>query len=98
MNNFISAVGFTFEDDQEDLIGKKLARVQYAEDLIVDLHLRVKLDRKFIFECTVRFRWGGAAHVSVEDYEFAAGLNRLIDTLDLKIKKEKDKAQEKRNT
>jgi putative sigma-54 modulation protein len=95
MNNFISAVGFAFEKDEQELINKKLARVQYAEDLIVDLNLRVKEDKKFIFECTVNFRWGGAAHVTAEDYEFAPGLNKLVDTLDQKIKKEKEKMLDK---
>jgi len=42
------------------------------------------------------FRWGGNAHVSSEDFDFAAGVNKLMDVLDQKIKKEKDKIQEKK--
>jgi putative sigma-54 modulation protein len=95
MNISISAVGWTFEQGEEELINKKLERIQYASDLIVDLNLRVKEDKKFIFECTVNFRWGMVAHVTAEDYDFAPGLNKLMDILDQKVKKEKDKIQEK---
>jgi putative sigma-54 modulation protein len=96
MNISTSSVGFTLEKDEQDLIDKKLGRIKYAEDLIVDLNLRVKEDKKFLFDCTVNFRWGANAHVSAENYEFAPGLNALMDSLDLKIKKEKDKIQEKK--
>jgi len=39
------------------------------------------------------FKWGTNAHVSADDFDFAAGLNKLMDVLDQKIKKEKDKVQ-----
>ncbi len=96
MTKSISAVGFNFEKDQTDLIDQKLNRINYADDLIVDLILRVKEDKKYFFDATVNFRWGANAHVTSDNYDFAAGLNKLMDMLDLKIKKEKDKVQEKK--
>ena len=96
MNVTTKAIGFTLEQDEQELITRKMARIHYAEDLIVDLGLSVKEDKKFIFECTVNFRWGAVSHVTAEDYEFASGLNKLMDILDLKIKKEKDKMEEKK--
>jgi putative sigma-54 modulation protein len=94
METTINAVGFSFENDQQELITKKLKRVQYAADSIIDLALRVKLDKEFIFECTINFRWGSSAHVSESDYDFAAGLNKMMDVLDVKLKKEKEKNQQ----
>jgi len=94
MNKNISAIGFNFEKDQTELIDKKLSRIKYAEDSIIDFILRVKEDKKFIFDATVNFRWGTNAHVQADDYDFAAGLNKLMDVLDTKVKKEKDKIQE----
>ena len=91
-----SAVGFDFEKDQLDLISKKIERIKYAEDLIIDFLLKVKEDKKFIFDCTVNFRWGAVAHVAAEDYDFAAALNKMMDMLDQKVKKEKDKIQDKK--
>ena len=96
MTKSISAVGFSFEKDQSDLINQKLKRIDYAESLIVDLILRVKEDKKFYFDATVNFRWGANAHVPSDDFDFAAGLNKLMDVLDTKVKKEKDKIQEKK--
>ena len=87
MTTSINAVGFEFEQDQLDLINKKLERIKYADDLVVDLMLKVKEDKKFIFDCTVNFRWG---------YDFAASLNKMMDILDQKINKEKEKVQEKK--
>lgn len=93
MNKTISAVGFNLTEDQQDLINKKLERVKYADDLIIDLAFKVKEDKKFIFDTTFNFRWGTSCHVSADDFDFAAGLNKLMDVLDQKIKKEKDKIQ-----
>ncbi len=96
MTKSISAVGFELEDKQTELIEKKVERVKYADDLIVDLIVRVKHDKAYIFDTTVNFRWGAQAHVSAEDFDFSAALNKMMDTLDVKIKKEKDKVQEKK--
>ena len=95
MNTSINAVGFNLSEDQQSLVEKKLERVKYADDLIVDLAFKVKEDKKFIFDTTINFRWGASCHVSSDDYDFAAGLNKLMDVMDQKIKKEKDKIQQK---
>lgn len=95
MTPSINAVGFTLEKKQSDMIDKKLERISYADDLIVDLLLKIKHDKTYIFDTTVNFKWGAQAHVSGEDFEFAAALNKMMDVLDNKIKKEKDKVQER---
>ena len=41
MDTTINAVGFELDKDQSDLICKKLERIKYADDLIVDLLLQV---------------------------------------------------------
>ncbi|MBP5252016.1 MAG: HPF/RaiA family ribosome-associated protein [Treponema sp.] len=96
MTKSISANGFSLEKDQSDLINKKLQRIDYADDLIIDLILRVKEDKKYFFDITVNFRWGANAHVASDDFDFAAALNKVMDVLDQKVKKEKDKIQEKK--
>ena len=96
MTKTYSALGFTLDEKQTNMIEKKLERVKYADDLIIDLILRVKEDKKYYFDATINFRWGANGHVTSDDYDFAAGLNKLMDVLDQKIKKEKDKIQEKK--
>lgn len=83
------------DEEQKAYALKKFERIQYAKDLITDVLCNIKLDKKFIYECTVNFK-GGTAHVSTEDYDFNAGVNKLMDVLDQKVKKEKDKIQTKK--
>ena len=96
MNINVNAIKFTMDDEQREFIDKKLQRIKYAEDLITDITVSVKLDKKFLSESTVNFRWGGNAHVSDEDYDFQACVNKMMDVLDQKVKKEKDKIQERK--
>lgn len=95
MTPSINAVGFTLEQKQSEMIDTKLKRISYAEDLIVDLNMKIKHDKEYSFDTTINFKWGTQAHVSGVDYDFAAALNKMMDVLDNKIKKEKDKVQEK---
>ena len=96
MQKTITAVGFELEKKQAEMIDKKVQRIDYAEDLIVDFILRVKRDKQYSFDAVANFRWGVQAHVTSEDFDFAVALNKLMDVLDNKIKKEKDKIQEKK--
>lgn len=94
MTPSIKAVGFNLTEANSELINTKLERIAYAKDLIVDLMVHIKYDKDFDVESTVNFKWGAQAHVSAKDADFAAALNKMMDTLDNKIKKEKDKYQE----
>ena len=96
MTPSINAVGFTLEQKQSDMIESKLKRISYGDDLIVDLLMKIKHDKEFSFEATINFKWGASAHVEAKDDDFAPGLNKLMDVLDNKVKKEKDKIQEKK--
>ena len=95
MTPSINAVGFTLEQKQSDMIESKLKRISYGDELIVDLLMKIKHDKTYVFDTTVNFKWGTSAHVSGEDFDFGAALNKMMDVLDNKIKKEKDKIQEK---
>lgn len=95
MTPAINAVGFTLDKKQSDMIESKLKRISYADDLIVDLMMKIKHDKEYSFDTTVNFKWGAQAHVSGLDYDFGAALNKMMDVLDNKIKKEKDKIQSK---
>lgn len=94
MTKNVSA-GFELDQKQSEMIEKKLERIKYADDLIIDLTVRVKHEKEYDFEATANFRWGTQAHVGAKDFDFGAALNKMMDTLDVKIKKEKDKVQQK---
>ncbi|HHU35690.1 MAG TPA: HPF/RaiA family ribosome-associated protein [Treponema sp.] len=96
MNIDVQAIKFNMDEDQRAFIDKKLERIKFAEDLITDVLFTVKYDKQFSFDCTINFRWGDSAHVSTEDFSFEPGVNKLMDMLDQKVKKEKDKVQERK--
>ena len=95
MTPSITAVGFTLEKKQSEMIETKLKRIAYADELIVDLLMKIKQDKAYTFDTTINFKWGTSAHVTGEDFDFGAALNKMMDVLDNKIKKEKDKVQKK---
>ena len=95
MTPSINAVGFTLEKKQSEMIESKLKRIGYADDLIVDLIIKIKHEKEYSFDTTVNFKWGTQAHVTGQDFDFGAALNKMMDVLDNKIKKEKDKVQGK---
>lgn len=94
MTTSVKAVGFTLDQKQSDMVDSKLKRIAYANDLIIDLLLNIKHEKAYVADANVNFRWGTSAHVSGEDFDFGAALNKMMDVLDNKIKKEKDKIQD----
>ena len=50
MNITVNSVGFTMDQDQQDLVDKKLERIKYADDLIVSCAVKVKEDKKYYAE------------------------------------------------
>ena len=95
MDTSINAIGFVLSEDQQELINKKIERIKYADDLIVNCAIKIRHEKEFTAEANVNFRWGATAHVQAEDFEFAASVNKMMDMLDMKVKKEKDKIQDK---
>ena len=96
MTTTIKAVDLVLEDKQSELLHSKMKRISYAEDLIVDLHVNIKHEKEYKVESTVNFRWGAQAHVSGEGKDFAEAVNLMMDVLDNKIRKEKEKFQDKK--
>ena len=92
----VRAVHFDLSDANRMYLDKKLERIAYARDLIVDLLFSFTREKQFRCECTVNFRWGTQAHVQETDFDLTAGLDKLMDTLEQKINKEKKKVQDKK--
>jgi putative sigma-54 modulation protein len=96
MNIEIKAVHFTLRDETKDFINKKIDRIHNAENMIVDLLITVTREKDFEAEATVNFRWGVSIHVKEHDYELNPAIDKLMDKLEIKVTKEKEKVKEKR--
>jgi putative sigma-54 modulation protein len=64
--------------------------------MIVDLLFTLTKDKDFSAEVTVNFRWGNSIHLKEHDFELNPAIDKLMDKLDSKIAKEKEKVKERR--
>jgi putative sigma-54 modulation protein len=96
MNIDVKAVHFTLRDDSREYLDKKIARIHNAENMIIDLLVTLTKDKDFSAEATVNFRWGVSIHIKEQDFELVPAVDKLMDKLEQKITKEKEKVTEKR--
>jgi putative sigma-54 modulation protein len=96
MNTEIKAVHFTLNDDVKEYLNKKIERIHNAENMIVDLLITIKKEKNFDAEATVNFRWGVSVHIKEEDFEITTAVDKMMDKLEAKVIKEKEKVKEKR--
>jgi putative sigma-54 modulation protein len=95
MNIDVKAVHFTLREGAKDYLDKKIARIPNAENMIVDLLVTLTKEKEFAAEATVNFRWGVSVHVKDNDFDLNAAIDKLIDKLEAKIIKEKEKVKDK---
>jgi len=96
MNTEIKAVHFTLHDDAKEYLHKKIERIHNAESMIVDLLITVTKGKDFEAEATVNFRWGVSIHVKESAFDLSPAIDKMMDKLETKITKEKEKVKEKR--
>jgi putative sigma-54 modulation protein len=96
MNIDVRAVHFTLKEDGREYLDRKIARIHNAENMIIDLIVTITREKDFDAEATVNFRWGVSIHVKEHDFELNPAIDKLMDRLDAKITKEKEKVKEKR--
>ncbi|MDR2551775.1 MAG: ribosome-associated translation inhibitor RaiA [Treponema sp.] len=96
MNIDVKAVHFTLRDDSREYLDKKIAHIHNAENMIVDLLVTLTKDKDFSAEATVNFRWGVSVHIKEHDFELNPAVDKMMNKLEQKITKEKEKVKEKR--
>ena len=96
MNTEIKAVHFSLRDETKSYLEKKIERIHNAENMIVDLLFTLTKDKDFQAEVKVNFRWGVSIHLKESNFELDPAIDKLMDKLDAKIAKEKEKVKEKR--
>jgi putative sigma-54 modulation protein len=96
MNIDVKAVHFTIQEDTRAYLDRKINRIHNAENMIVDLLFTLTKDKDYAAEATVNFRWGVSVHVKETDFDLHVAVDKMIDKLDAKIIKEKEKVKEKR--
>jgi putative sigma-54 modulation protein len=96
MNTEIKAVHFSLDSETKEYLEKKITRIHNPEKMIVDLLFTITKGKDYSAEATVNFTWGITIHLKENDFELLPAIDKLMDKLDAKIAKEKDKIKEKR--
>jgi putative sigma-54 modulation protein len=95
MNLELKGVHLEIQDSVREYIDKKLARIEFARDSIVDLLFTVTQERSaYKVEANINFRWGHSIHVGADSFDLIEGIDKLFDKMELKISKEKKKVQD----
>ena len=92
----VRSVHFDLGEASRAYLDLKLERIAYAKDMIVDLIIVITKEKEFKLEATVNFRWGVQAHVEDREFDVNTGMDKLMDRLEQKISKEKEKVQERK--
>jgi putative sigma-54 modulation protein len=91
----IKGVHLEIPDSVRDYIGKKMGRIDFVRDSIVDLLFTITQERSaYKLEVNINFRWSHSIHVGADSFDINEGIDKLFDKMELKIIKEKKKVQE----
>jgi putative sigma-54 modulation protein len=96
MNIDVKAVHFTLHEDARAYLDRKITRIHNAENMIIDLLFTLTKGKDFSAEATVNFRWGVSIHVKEHDFDLNPAIDKMMDNLEAKITKEKEKVKDKR--
>jgi putative sigma-54 modulation protein len=95
MNIDIKAVHFDLHDETKELIEKRSHKLEFAQELIVDLLFTLTKQKSTnIAETNINFRWGTTTHIKTESYDLHESIDKLFDKIEHKVHKEKDKIQQ----
>jgi putative sigma-54 modulation protein len=95
MNIEVKAVHFTLDDETREYLDRKMTRIHNAENMIVDLRFTFTKGKDFEAEAMGNLRWGVSVHMTEHDFDLLPAIDKLMDRLEAKIIKEKEKVKEK---
>jgi len=97
MNLETKVLHFELTDEQKEYLNKKIERVKQAETNLIDFLLTLSKDAiDYVAEVNVNFKWGGSAHIKEKATSFDIAIDKLVEAISLKIKKEKEKNRQVR--
>jgi len=95
MNIDIKGVHVEITDKMRDYIDKKLHRLEFVAEHIIDLLVFVSQEKsQYNLEANINFRWGNSNHMRAKSFDIFEGIDKLFDKVELKVLKEKNKIQD----
>jgi ribosomal subunit interface protein len=97
MNIEVKSVGFAMTDDEKQIIDKKIERFRKNEEHLTDLIFTFTKEGAAVkAEAVINFKGGPRGHLDELDYDLRTAADKLVDKVQIKITKEKDKIVSKR--
>ena len=94
----IKGVHLDVSDETREFILEKLERLDFAKEYIVDLSFTLARENPdYICEVKLHLSWGHNSVIKVHSFDLHEGINSLIDKLDHKVRKERDKITDHKN-
>lgn len=95
MNIDFRTVHCELSDELKGFIDKRLTKLDYADAYVSTLEMKVSQEKTKMYkvDVTLKFKWGTLAHLSIDGYEIHEEIDKIIDKIDSKIRKEKSKIQ-----
>ncbi len=95
MNIEIKGVHVEITDKIRDYIDKKLHRLEFVSEYIIDFLVFVSQEKsQYNLEANINFRWGNSNHMRAKSFDIFEGIDKLFDKVELKVLKEKNKIQD----
>lgn len=95
MNFEIKGVHYDLSEATREFIDKKLERISFANDYIMDLQITITKNRPgYTVEANVNFRWGHPSHVGADGHELYEAIELMVDKLEHVVRREKKKVRE----
>ncbi|HDQ13290.1 MAG TPA: ribosome-associated translation inhibitor RaiA [Sediminispirochaeta sp.] len=95
MNFELKGVHYDLSDATKEFIEKKLERIAFANEYIIDLQITITKNKPgYSVESNVNFRWGHSSHVGTQSHELYEAIELMIDKLEHVVRKEKKKVRE----
>ncbi|RPJ07885.1 MAG: ribosome-associated translation inhibitor RaiA [Spirochaetaceae bacterium] len=91
----IRGVHHEIGENEKNYIDKKIQRLSFAEEEIVDLHFVIIKEKSgYKVETNIHFRWGHQFFMHADDHDVYKAIDSLIDKLETRVSKEKEKIKE----
>lgn len=96
MNLEIRGIHYNVSDTTKEFFDKKLERIDFAKDYIMDLSITVHKEphQSYKIESKVHFQWGKTKMVGAEGHELYEAIEYYVDKLETLIRREKGKIKD----
>lgn len=91
----VKGIHYEVSETTTEHIQKKMKRLEYANEFIMNLSISIEREKsEYNLNANFNFRWGAAGHIHLSSHDLYKGIDLMIDKLDSKITKEKEKIQD----